>query len=125
MIAHAELTADEVRRLALEVMERHVKVPVSGYPCASDMLYNGLLKAAAEGMSLEAVCQELDGLTASNTLRVPLNKALNVTDLKRHAQGRNEALAEWIPPTLFQRRLELARDTQDEPCYGNRSAFEG
>lgn len=125
MIAHAELTADEVRRLALEVMERHLRLEVSGYKCDSDMLYNVLLKAAAEGMSIEAVCQELDGLASSNTLRVQLNKALNVKDLKRHEQSMNEALAEWIPPTLFQRRLELAMDTHDEPFYGNSSAFEG
>lgn len=125
MIAHPELTADEVRRLALEVMERHLKLKVSGYKCDSDMLYNVLLKAAAEGMSIEAVCQELDGLAASNTLRVQLNRALNVKDLKQHEQGMNEALAEWIPVALFQRRLELAMDTHDEPFYGTSSAFEG
>jgi putative transposase len=125
MIAQAELTADEVRRLALEVMQRHLKLQVSGYKCDSDMLYNVLLKAAAEGMSIEAVCQELDGLAASNTLRVQLNKALNIKDLKRQEQGMNEALAEWLPPALFARRLELAMDTHDEPFYGNSSAFEG
>src|SRR5579871_3985278 len=107
MIAHAELTADEVRRLALEVMERHLKLQVRGYKCDSDMLYNVLVKAAAEGMSIEAVCQELGGLAASNTLRVQLNKALNVKDLKRNEHGMNDALTEWLPPALFQRVLEL------------------
>src|SRR5215470_13625870 len=37
----------------------------------------------------------------------------------------NEALAEWLPPALFARRLELAMDTHDEPFYGKSSAFEG
>jgi hypothetical protein len=109
MIAYAELTADEV----------------SGYKCDSEMLHNVLLKAAAEGMSIETVCQELSGLAASNTLRVQLNKALNVKDLKLHEQGVNDALAEWIPPTLYARRLELAMDTHDEPFYGKSPAFEG
>src|SRR5262245_54503757 len=125
MIAHVDLTADEVRRLALEVMQRHIQLQLSGYKCDSDMLYNVLLKAAAEGMSIDAVGQELDGLAASNTLRVQLNKALKVKDLKRQEHGMNEALAEWIPPALFQRRLELAMDTHDEPFYGTSSAFEG
>lgn len=31
MIPQAELTAEDVRRLALEVMDRHVKLAVSGY----------------------------------------------------------------------------------------------
>ena len=125
MIAHGELTAEDVRRLALEVMDRHVKLEISGYKCDSQMLYNVLLKAAAEGISIEAVCRELSGLAASNTLRVQLNKALNIKDLKRQEQGMNEALAEWLPAALHHRLLELAIDTHDEPFYGDSSAFEG
>lgn len=125
MITQPELTAEEVRALALEVMQRHLNLDVSGYKCDSQMLQNVLLKAAAEGMSIEAVCQDLSGLAASNTVRVQLNKVLNVKDLKRHEQGMNDALAEWLPPVLFHRRLELAIDTHDEPFYGKSAAFEG
>ena len=46
-------------------------------------------------------------------------------DLKQHEQGMNEALAEWLPSALYQRRLELAIDTHDEPFYGKSAAFEG
>ena len=125
MIAQRELTAEDVRRLALEVMDRHVKLAVNGYKCDSAMLHNVLLKAAAEGLSIEAVCGELSGLAASNTLRVQLNKALNVKDLKRHEQSMNDALADWMPSTLYQRVLELAVDAHDEPFYGKSSDFEG
>jgi hypothetical protein len=125
MIAQPELTAEEVRTLALEVMSRHLKLEVSGYKCDSTMLQNVLLKAAADGLSIEAVCQELSGLAASNTVRVQLNNVLNVKDLKRHEQAMNEALTEWLPPALYPRRLELALDTHDEPFYGKSDAFEG
>src|SRR5947208_834648 len=108
MIAQVELTAEEVHRMALDVMGRHLNLEVSGYKCDSQMLHNVLLKAAAEGMSIEAVCQDLSGLAASNTVRVQLSKVLNVKDLKRHEQAMNDALAEWPPPVLFHRRLELA-----------------
>ena len=78
MIAQQELTAEEVHELALEVMKRHLKLDVNGYKCDSAMLHNILLKAAADGLSIEAVCQELSGLAASNTVRVQLNQVLNV-----------------------------------------------
>jgi hypothetical protein len=100
MIAQTELTAEEVRALASEVMGRHLKLEVSGYKCDGEMLRNVLLKAAAEGMSIEAVCQALSGLAASNTVRVQLNKVLNVKELKQHEQGMNEALTEWLPLQL-------------------------
>lgn len=125
MITQPELTAEEVRALALEVMQRHLKLEVRGYKCDRAMLHNVLLKAAAEGLSIEAVCQELSGLAASNTVRVQLNTVLDVKDLKDQERGMNEALAEWLPPALMHERLELALDTHDEPFYGKSSAFEG
>jgi hypothetical protein len=125
MIAQPQLTAEQVRALALEVMQRHLNLEVNGYQCDSAMLYNILLKAAAEGISIEAVCQELSGLAASNTVRVQLNHVLKVKDLKQHEQEMNEALGEWLPSALHHRRLELAIDTHDEPFYGKSAAFEG
>lgn len=123
MIAHLELTAEEVRALALEVMQRHLKLEVNGYKCDSAMVVNVLLKAAADGLSIDAVCQELSGLAAANTLRVQLNKVLNVKALKQHQQQMNEALTEWLPPGLYPRRLELALDLHDEPYYGKSAAL--
>jgi Transposase DDE domain len=125
MITQPELTAEEVRTLALEVMERHLKLEISGYKCDSDMLRNVLLKAAAEGLSIDAVCHELSGLAAANTVRVELNQVLNIKELKQQEQEMNEALTEWLPSALYLRRLELALDLHDEPYYGKNAALEG
>ncbi len=125
MIAQPELTAEEVRALALDVMYRHLKLEVKGYKCDSAMLCNVLLKAAADGLSIDAVCQELSGLAAANTVRVQLNQVLSVKALKQHEQQMNEALTEWLPSALYLRRLELALDTHDEPYYGKSDALEG
>jgi hypothetical protein len=89
------------------------------------MLHNVLLKAAVDGQGIEAVCQDLSGPPASNTVRVQLNQVLNVKDLKQHEQWMNEALTVWLPPALYPRRLELALDMHDEPSYEKSSAFEG
>ncbi len=125
MIAQGALRAEQVHDMALEVMRRHFDLEVSGYKCDSEMLRNVLLKAAAERMSIEGVCQELSGLAASNTVRVQLNKVLVVGDLKAHEQAMNAALAEWLPAGLAERRLDLAMDTHDEPFYGKHAAFDG
>jgi putative transposase len=125
MIAQQELKAEEVRELALQVMQRHLKLDVSGYKCDRAMLHNVLLKAAADGLSIDAVCQELSGLAAANTVRVQLNQVLNVKELKQHEQQMNEALTEWLPSALYPRRLELALDMHDEPYYGKSDALEG
>jgi hypothetical protein len=125
MIAQAELTAEEVRAVALAVMQRHLKLQVSGYKCDRAMLCNVLLKAAADGQSIEAVCQDLSELAAANTVRVHLNQVLNVKELKRHEQQMNGALTDWLPPALYPHRLELALDMHDEPFYGKSTAFEG
>jgi putative transposase len=106
-------------------MQRHLKLEVNGYKCDRAMLCNVLLKAAADGQSIEAVCQDLSGLAASNTVRVELNKALDVKALKQHEPQMNEALTEWLPAALYPRRLELALDLHDEPCYGKSAALEG
>ncbi len=83
------------------------------------------MQRALDGLSIEAVCRDLSRLAASNTVRVQLNKLLNVKALKQHEQQMNEALTEWLPPTLYSRRLELALDIHDEPFYGKSAAFEG
>jgi hypothetical protein len=56
--------------MALDIMQRHLKLEVNGYKCDRAMLHNVLLKAAAEGLSIDAVCAQLNGLAASNTVRV-------------------------------------------------------
>ncbi len=43
MIAQPELAAEEVRALALDVMQRHLNLEVSGYKCDRAMLCNVLL----------------------------------------------------------------------------------
>jgi hypothetical protein len=51
MIAQQGLTAEDARTLALDVMQGHVKLELSGYTCDSSMLHKVLPKAAADGGS--------------------------------------------------------------------------
>jgi putative transposase len=77
-----------------------------------------LVKAALDGTSIEAVCQELCAVADSNTLREQLNKALDIVDLRDHEAQMNAALASLIPKDVPRQGVQLALDWHDEAFYG-------
>jgi hypothetical protein len=79
---------------------------------------NLLLKAVAEGSSLEAVCADSCGAVDSNTLREQLKAALPVSELRQQEAEMNAALQAAIPDGMPRGGLEVAIDTHDEPFYG-------
>ena len=118
MIAQDVLYAEDVRQAALEVMQRHFPIEIYGYKCDSAMVMNVLLKAASEHKSIEAACAELSNVADSNTIREQLNRVFTHQDLKQQEAAMNQALTEWVPEGIFDRVIELAIDTHDEPFYG-------
>jgi hypothetical protein len=117
MIPENVLKAEDVRGMMLERMEAHLSVKTEGYRSSTQQTYNLLLKAVAEGSSLEAVCADSEGIN-SNTLREQLNAALAVGDLRQQEAEMNSALAAGLPAGMPRGGLEVAMDTHDEPFYG-------
>src|SRR5664279_324624 len=99
-------------------MERHLSLKTEGYRCTTEQTFNLLLKAVAEGSSIEAVCADSCGGVDSNTLREQLNAALDVYELRQQEVEMNAALAAAIPAGMPRGGLEVAIDTHDEPFYG-------
>ena len=118
MIPEYALNAEDVREMMLNTMERHLTVKTDGYRCTTDQTFNLLLKAVAEGSSLEAVCADSCGTADSNTLREQMNAALNACQLRQQEVEMNAALASAIPAGMPRGGLEVAIDTHDEPFYG-------
>lgn len=118
MIAQETLHAEDVREMMLDVMERHLSVKTEGYRSTTHETFNLLLKAVAEGSSLEAVCADSCGIVDSNTLREQVNRALDVSALRQQEAEMNAALAAAIPAGMPRGGLEVAIDTHDEPFYG-------
>ena len=118
MIAEYVLNAENVRGMMLDVMEKHLSVKTEGYRSTTNETFNLLLKAVAEGSSLEAVCADSCGVMASNTLREQLNTALDGCALRQQEAEMNAALADAIPAGMPRGGLEVALDTHDEPFYG-------
>jgi hypothetical protein len=118
MITPSALNAEDVRQAALTVLQRHLPLEINGYKCDSEMVWNIVFKAASEHKSIEAACSELADVADSNTIREHINRAFTIESLRQQEEGINQALTEWLPAGIFNRILDLAIDTHDEPFYG-------
>jgi hypothetical protein len=118
MIPEYTLNAEDVRGMMLDRMEAHLSLKTEGYRSSTEQTYNLLLKAVAEGSSLEAVCADSCGAVDSNTLREQLNTALAVSELRQQEAEMNAALQACLPVRMPRGGLEVAIDTHDEPFYG-------
>jgi hypothetical protein len=118
MILKNRLNAEDVRKVSVAVLKKHLSLDVDGYKLTTEMALTVLLKAAIEQRSIEAVCADLEEVVDSNTLREALNRELSATDLRQHEAQFNAALADCLPPQMPRRGLEMAADFHDEPFYG-------
>jgi putative transposase len=82
------------------------------------MIWDILLKASVERVSIEATCADLEGAADSNTVREHLNEALGVADLRLQEAEMNSALAASISLNMGRVQVEVAIDFHDEPFYG-------
>jgi hypothetical protein len=118
IIPENALQAEDVRGMMLDVMEAHLSLKTEGYRSSTHQTLNLLLKAVADGSSVEAVCADTRGAVASNTLREQVNAALPVDALREQEAEMNRALQAAIPVGMPRGGLEVAIDTHDEPFYG-------
>jgi putative transposase len=118
MIAQKELSAEEIRMTMQEVAQAHLPFEVDGYVCTSEMIIDVLMKAASEGISLDAACRDLTGSATGNTIRTIINEQLSVAQLREYESKINAALRDRVPEQLFKKKLEAAMDEHDEPFYG-------
>jgi putative transposase len=118
MIPENTLNAEELRTMVQEAACSRFSLHFDGYVCQTAMVYDVLLKAAGERVSLEAACGDLAAVADSNTVREALNKQLPVKRLREQEAEMNEALQLKVPAVLREHALEVAIDSHDEPFYG-------
>ena len=82
MIAQNELKAEEIRMMMQEVAQEHLPFEADGYICTSEMIYDVLMKAATEGISVDAACRDLEQSVTGNTIRELVNEQMSVTQLR-------------------------------------------
>jgi putative transposase len=98
--------------------EEHLPLDADGYVVTSELLFDVLLKAASENISIDAACQDLENCASGNRVREVLNEQLSVEDLNQIETQINEALAAQLPHQILSRPVEAAIDEHDEPFYG-------
>lgn len=118
MIAQNEISAEAMREIVQEVAQAQLPLEANGYQTSTEMLYDVLLKAASEGMSLAAATRDLAQSASGNTIRELINQQLEPTRLREHEAEVNAALAARIPAHLHNHPVEVSIDEHDEPCYG-------
>jgi len=118
MIPQYELKAEDIRAYTLDILKDHVKLNVNGYRCTTEVILDVVLKASAEGSSVEAASNDLQDAADSNTIREYLNAALDIQALREQENEMNAALAECIPNSMPRTNVEVAIDFHDEPFYG-------
>lgn len=117
-IPEHELKAEDVHRMMLKTVQTHLSLKTEGWRCTTEQTLNVVVKAVAEGSSLEAVCADAATLVDGNTLREQLHDALEVCQLRQQEAEMNAALCSAIPVGMPRGGLEVAIDTHDEPFYG-------
>jgi hypothetical protein len=118
MIGQNELKAEEIRMTMQAVAQEHLPFAADGYTCTSEMIYDVLMKAATEGISIDAACRDLEQSVTGNTLREVLNEQMRAEQLRQHEAELNAALAARLPKQIQACGLEAAIDEHDEPFYG-------
>ena len=97
MIEREELTAQEIREAVQEIAQEYLPFEASGYVSTSEMIVDVLMKAAAENISVDAVCRDLEECIGGNMLRELINEQLSVEQLREHEDEINAALSARLP----------------------------
>ena len=119
MIPQNELTGHDVRELLQETAQAHLPLEASGYQSDTAMLYDVLMKAASEGISIDAACRDLEETVDANTIRELLNGQLRAEELNKLEQEMNAKL----PAQVQMKGIEAAIDEHDEACYAKTPAL--
>ncbi len=118
MIQQSALTAQDIRETMQSVSQEYLPLEATGYTCTTEMLYDVLMKAASENISIDAACRDLEQSASGNRIREVLNEQLSVEQLHHYERQINEGLASRLPEQLLSGRVEAAIDEHDEPFYG-------
>lgn len=124
MIAKESVSAQDLRNQVQNVSQASLPFSADGYKCTTEMVYDVLLKAASEGISIEAACADLDEVVDGNTIRTLLNEHLEIEQIREHERQINEALSFALPAQIQTKGLEGAIDFHDEPFYGKDEALQ-
>ncbi len=118
-VGKKQLTADEVYALVQETLQQQWPLDMENREYVAQDIWDVVIAAAVERISLEAACQLLEGAPSGNTVRGILKELLSsdagITALEAQM---NAALQRRLPKKLLRPRLPGAIDSTEIPYHG-------
>ena len=115
---YKRLNAQEVHRLVSEVLQEHVPLPMEGRTYEAQDIWDVLLAAAAERLTIEGVSEVLEAAPSANTVRNVLRGILPDNGLDVVEDKLNMLVTARLPPKLLTDYLPCAIDITEIAYHG-------
>jgi len=114
-----ELTSEQVRNEAIEVVETEFELEINGYRYTSNEIWDTLLYASASGKTINYVCTNLEEAPSCSLVYTYLGEKLSSLTLEEIEARCNEMIVSTLPPRLDIRPQKVAIDLVLIPYYGD------
>jgi putative transposase len=114
-----QLTASEVYQLTSHVLQEHFELDMSSSTFEASDIWDVLVAAAVQRLTIETACDLLENSPSANTVRNTLRDMLadddNLAEIERLV---NQMLVARLPKSLRKRARPCAADMTDIPYHG-------
>ena len=120
--AEKRLSAEEVYELAQEVLQEYFELDMSGSRYEAQDIWDVVIAAAVERITIESSCDLLEAAPSPNTVRNALRPLLSDEGLAVLEDRVNAMLVARLPKKLLDKQLVCAVDFTDIPYHGQHEA---
>lgn len=114
-----ELTSDQVRTITVGTLMNHFPMKIQGYKVDTEDIWNAVVAASAQGLTIESAVHQLREAPDPSTIRLYVRTELiNKTTLAALESDSNAALTAHLPPHIRGRRHKIAMDLTFIPYHG-------
>ena len=117
-IAKDKLTAQDVYTLAQEVLQETFNLDMSSSQYDAQMIWDVLVTAAVEQLTIEGACNLLEDAPSANTVRNALRSILSDEGLPLLEAKVNQLLLARLPKNILKKAAKCAADFTDIPYHG-------
>lgn len=115
---YKRLTAQEVHGLVSEVLQEHFPLPMEGRASEAQDIWDVLIAAAVERLTIEGASEVLDAAPSPNTVRDVLRGILPENGLDALEDRLNALVVARLPPKLLRDYLACAIDITEIAYHG-------
>jgi len=122
---HNQHTAEAklaVYSLTQEVLKASFTLDMTSSQYDAQTIWDVLVTAAVERLTIDSACQLLEGAPSANTVRTALKSILSDKGLRTLEERVNDLLVARLPPQLLKKALVCAVDYTEIPYHGQHEA---